>query len=254
MTAYLETLRDPIWQSVGVFVAVVLGLGSIWIGYLAVRKKSLTYEVISASELATIKDDLNGRVSVLFDGQPVNNTQLVILTITNIGTLPISSHDFETPITVSFGKEVQLLTYSSEKESPVGLKPELAGTNAEIVIQPLLLNAGDHFSIKALVAGKTAKPVVIARIQGVKEISEHHLSNVQFGKFMLGISAILFAISGAVYGSMILFGKTVAPGIFQAIWLNAGMFAAVSLVTIMFPNRLNGWLSSGGRYSNRTLM
>lgn len=253
MIKYLEALRDPIWQSVGVLVAVVLGLVSIWIGYLAVRKKLLTYEINSASELATIKDDLNGRVSVLFDGKPVINTQLVILTLTNNGTLSISSNDFETPITVSFGKEIQLLTYSTEKERPVGLKPVLKETNNEIVIQPLLLNVGDHFSIKALVAGGIAKPVVTARIQGVREISEHHLSNVQFGKFMLGYSSIWFAVSGIIYATMTLFSKSVELSIFQAIWLTAGLFAVCSLAIIIFPNRLDGWLSSNGRYSTRTL-
>lgn len=242
-------LRDPIWGSIGVFSAIVIGLFSLWMGYKAMSKKSLTYEIDSANEVASIRDDLDGRVSVLFDGNPVNNPQLIVLTITNSGGKPVASTDFETPININYGDEVQLLTYSVEKASPQSLAPELEATDAELTIQPLLLNPGDHFSIKALLAGKTASPKVATRILGVQEVSEHHLSNVKFGKFMLGFSILLFLGSSAVYWGMVLLEKSVELGLFQAIWGNAAAFAFFSLLFIAFPNKLQKWLGSSRDHS-----
>jgi hypothetical protein len=98
----IEFLRDSIWQ----FICGIGGIGvAVLIYFLQRRKKSLPYQVLAATPLLTVNEELKGKIQVTFEGTPVQNVHLVLLKILNNGNVPIASSDFELPLSFSFGEK-----------------------------------------------------------------------------------------------------------------------------------------------------
>ncbi len=125
MTTAADLWRDPIWQSLGVLAAVGFGVITLVLGvvtlYLARRRKLLTYEILSVTPLAAIKDDIGGRVQILFDLEPANDAQLLLVKFTNSGNLPIIFTDYERPVRVVLNKGVRILTAGITEVFPSSL-------------------------------------------------------------------------------------------------------------------------------------
>ena len=98
----VELLRDPLWQFVGaIFGLVAIGI-AILIFWLQRTRKSLGYEVISNTSLLTIKEELEGKLQILYEKESVNNVQLIVIKLINTGNLPIASNDYELPLRLIF--------------------------------------------------------------------------------------------------------------------------------------------------------
>jgi hypothetical protein len=165
-----EILRDPIWTFVSVIVAAIFGVISIVLFIKQRRSKKLSYQVLTNTSLLSVASQIKQRVRITLDDKPVEDVSLVEIEIANSGNVPIASGDFEEPITINFGAEAEVLptpTISSSK--PSTLKPALTYKSADITINPVLLNQGDSFIIKALVS-RFQKLVIDGRIVGVRDI------------------------------------------------------------------------------------
>lgn len=167
-----ELLNSPMWQFVGVVLAFVALIVSILVFLKQRQRKELQYALINLTPLLSVEEELRGRVRILFDEQPVDNVYLVVLELFNSGNNPIATDDYEQPITLGFGENAQVLSSQIMRTVPEDLPVKIESKKETILLNPLLLNAGDLIVIKVLATGSENYINVKGRIRGVKQIQE----------------------------------------------------------------------------------
>lgn len=168
----LDLLRDSLWQSIGVLVAVIAIVVSVIIYRRQTHKKSLTYVVKSAYPLLTGTEELQGRLQVQVDGVAVNNIDLMFIEFSNSGNVPIERGDFDNPVKVDFESPAQIISVVVESEEPEGIGASLAIQKDSVTLNPLLLNPGDKVALKFILSSNTNKFGISGRVVGVKAIYE----------------------------------------------------------------------------------
>lgn len=172
-----DFLTHPLWTPLGVVTATLLGLAALW---LARRpKKRLQYNVLSVTSLVS-PEALHGRIQVLLDGKPTGEVHLILIQIMNTGNTPIASADFETPLKMFFGEHgtTKILEANVISTKPESLSREITldygdFKHNQVALDPLLLNAGDSFTIKVLASASAElikRICVEGRIIGVQKI------------------------------------------------------------------------------------
>ncbi len=167
-----ELLSSPIWQFVGVILALLATILSVAIYYKQRQFKSLSFAIISLTPLLDVRGEIKGKVKILYDDQPVQEVHLAIIELFNSGNLPIVSNDYEYPVLFSFGENTIVLSSEIISTIPQSLPAKIIHQDGKIEVDPTLLNVGDAITIKALVSGFEGQITVGGRIQGVKEISK----------------------------------------------------------------------------------
>ena len=168
----MDFLRDPIWQFIGAFLALIALFVSIYLFILQRRKKTLAYEILSETELLTMKEGFEGKVQILFEGQNVENVHLLVLKVINNGNIPIASSDFENALTFIFGKDGNILSAEIIDTSPKTLKPTFTANQNKLILNPTLLNSGDIITFKLLLTQYDGEIEVDTRIIGVSEVKK----------------------------------------------------------------------------------
>ncbi len=167
----IDFLRDPVWQFVGALLALIALLVSIYLFVLQRKKKSLVYDILILTPILGVKDKIvEGNVRIFFGRMPVKNVHLLVLKISNNGTVPIKTTDFEEPLTFHFGKDAKVLSVDIAVTIPPTLKPMLNVKPNYIVVEPTLLNAGDTAVLKILLAEYSGTIHPETRIVGVHDM------------------------------------------------------------------------------------
>lgn len=172
-------LRDPVWQFAGAIIGAVAVAISIWAALRARRTKRLTYSH-RFTPLLSVGQAIRDKVSILYDGQPVTDVQLLSVVLRNSGDMPIVPADFVRPIELSVAAESTILTADVSATEPNDLGAGIEwtrgseamadGASRTIVLQPLLLNPRDTVTLSLLVTGSSALEVR-GRIAGVARIA-----------------------------------------------------------------------------------
>ena len=166
----LDAFRDPMWQ----FIGAISGIGALMVAIVAIfvqrRRKELSYEVLSNSPVLSVQEEIEGKLVILFEQQPVKAVQLLEVKLANSGNQPITSSDFETPITLEFGEKSKILTGEVTGTATEGLMASISVEQCHIALNPLLLNRGDSVTIRVLVANYEKPPTVGGRVVGVSRI------------------------------------------------------------------------------------
>ena len=166
----IETARDPLWQ----FVGVLLAIAAMFLSYLIYvgqkQQKRLTYQRLASFPLLTVKEALAGRISVAFDGKAVQSIHMITVRIQCAGTLPITLEDYVKPIELFVKQGAKVLSADIVESLPSNLRPSIAAGADTATIEPLLLNPGDSFVVKLLVQDGDKYVFPEARIVGVTKI------------------------------------------------------------------------------------
>ncbi len=169
-------MKVPWWASFSK-IEVIIGALAIVVAiaiFFAQRKtKKLSYRVTSNNELLGVKEEIQRKVQVLYEGKEVKRVHLLTLKFTNDGNQSISSDDFERPLSVSVNSEAKILTHEIIDENPKGLGILASLEANRLTFSPVLLNSKDTFSIKALISNLEGEPKVDGRIRGVKAINRY---------------------------------------------------------------------------------
>jgi len=153
---------------VGIIALLLTLIGGGWALYeRSKNKKDLRYLPSESTSLIVDRSDIS-QLTILYNDVKVEDPRITTIECSNNGRFPITPNDFIEPITIS--GEVKVLSAVVAKVNPEGLKPLVNFTGNQVIIQPLLLNGGDTFSINLLTDGKYTYPKMSARITGVKEI------------------------------------------------------------------------------------
>ena len=140
--------------------------------------KSLSYMIVSKSPLI-LAEEKNEDLVVKFKGEKVSDPYLTVIKITNTGETPIRSEDFESPIKISLGNDINILSKNIVEKSPDSLLIKATIINKSLLIDPTLLNPSDSFTIKLITSNNEPDIYVSARISGIKEITTIQDNNTE---------------------------------------------------------------------------
>lgn len=189
-----DIFRDSIWQFVGAILGFIAIVVTIVIFIVQRAQKKLSYEVVSRETIVSAKDGFSEKIQILYEGQPVNEVDLLILKFVNSGNVPITSNDFEKALSIEFSGQVDVLTAEVTETLPSNLKTEISFEEDIISVAPLLLNSGDTFTIKILLNEFDNVIKVNGRIIGVKAIEKQEktspLNNLNY---MIGIVSLIIS-------------------------------------------------------------
>lgn len=230
--------RDPIWQSLGVIVAIIFGIVTLLLGLITIwisrRRKALTYKILSLTPLATIYDDIGGRVQITLDGKPVADVQLALVKVTNSGNTPIESTDYERPIRFDLSKAAQILSAGITETSSKSLKPSIEHDHTSVVIKPILLNNGDSITLKILAANFNGSILVDGRISGVAEIKEQKDDKSDFQNFSIKYGSLVSAITVSIYVPVKLLNVGVDNSFFTGALIAGGGFILTGVILKLY--------------------
>jgi hypothetical protein len=189
-----DVLSDPRWQAWGVILSISLGIPSLVIAIIALRKqriqKEVAYKTISDTLLFDPQKEIERRFQ--FDGKEISNLRLVILKISNSGDMPILPGEFIEPVTFLFGSQSEILDAEVIEKKPCNLKVVLKPDVNTLTLAPLLLNKGETIKLKILLSGVSEKVRVESRIVGLQEIID---LNAEQGRIKI-MSSLLSGLTG----------------------------------------------------------
>lgn len=153
----------------GPAIALVAIFVSIFLFRRGRQRRGLTYE-LSTVPVVSVDSVAADRVTVLYEGNPVRDVQFVDLAIVASGNQPIPEDSFAQPISMNFGAEALVLTATVTDRQPADLSVAISAEGSTIRVDPLLLNPGDQFRLRALVSnpGETR---LAGRIEGISNFA-----------------------------------------------------------------------------------
>lgn len=167
---------------------------------------ALEIAVLTNSPVVEVKDSVDGKIELHYEGKLVANVYLLDVMIRNSGNRPILPADFVQPIRFTFPEPSEIAQLSVLDQSPrsVQLTPTIG--KRDVTILPALLNPGDAVTFRMLVANlavnATQSPFTIGgRIVGVKEfgITEHNSTQASAdNRISLSTTAVITTLSALI--------------------------------------------------------
>ncbi len=195
-----EILRDPLWQFVGVVVALGAIATSIILYMKSRSRKSLAYSIVSITRLLSVKTEIKKDLQMFYKGKPIEQVHLVLIKIINNGNLPVTANDFERPFSLQFKENAQILSAEIANANPSSLQPSIKVEEQKVILDPILLNSSDSITLKMLVSKLTCNFDLDARVVGVREIRE--LGGTSFRSWVIFGFACFSGIAGYLVGSI----------------------------------------------------
>lgn len=168
----LEILRDPLWQFIGVLVAVIAVIVPIYIYILQKGKKDLAYCIVAKTPLLAVDKALENKIEIYYQDTLIGDVFLLLINISNKGNEPIKGEDFFEPLNFSFGNKSKILSAEISESIPAKMKLNLEIVDNKLEIRPVLLNTKDEFTIKLLISQFDGSIEPGGIIYGVKTIRE----------------------------------------------------------------------------------
>ena len=167
----IEFVRDPLWQFIGVILAIVAILVSVFVFIYQRRRKAISYEITSWTPIFSIQDLEEEKLQLTYEGQIVNDVYLIILRIVNSGNQPILPDDYEKPIEIKFQAGSRILSAETVETKPKDLQMSVdIEDNNYAVLRPVLFNSKEEVVTKMLVSSPAEEVKISYRIAGVGSI------------------------------------------------------------------------------------
>lgn len=187
------------WKFViGSFIAIAGICIPAYFWFYDKSDKILNIEIISSASLYPERSGVLDGLDILYKNERIIDPYLNILRLKNSGSKTISSTDFDTPLKITFGDGVSILGASVSSVYPEDLNPKLKLGKNYVVVEPLLLNVTESFTIKVVSAGGVPNFGKSARISGgVSNINWP--AEQEISKLDLSLKFLLLALFIAIY-------------------------------------------------------
>ncbi|NOQ68761.1 MAG: hypothetical protein GQ573_01405 [Gammaproteobacteria bacterium] len=162
-------LDDNKW-AISTLLAVLALVIPIMLYLVSLPDKSLTYQIISKSELIGTNISVDDLVIKIKD-QPIKEAYIYLIKILNEGAEPITKNDFERPMFLRFVDGTKIFHVKFKNKKPDNLSLTYAIEENVISINPFLFNPADEFDIEILSSSDT-RPAIDARIAGITNVDE----------------------------------------------------------------------------------
>jgi hypothetical protein len=165
-----SVLSDQAWTAAGVLAGVVSALVALATLIVQVRKPPPKKSLSSRVELPFERRwnlKLSGR-SRAAPKEAAPKDVLVRWTVTNDGTESIGEGDYRRPLALFFGEGAQPRAVKITRHT--GLRPTVSVGRHRLIFVQQHLDAGDGFTVEAIVAGYAGRPRVEGHVIGVPQI------------------------------------------------------------------------------------
>ena len=143
----------------------------VWLWQIDLSSKAISLMVNSTAELQPQGIDSLDGILLSVDGKALDSPYVSVLEITNNGSRPILTSDFEGPIRISADSPSRLVKVRTTSSNPPSLEPAVSLADGIVLLQPLLLNPGDTIRITTVAADAKPSFTARARVPGVTEIN-----------------------------------------------------------------------------------
>lgn len=183
--------RDPIWQFLGVVVAVIGIIVAYNIFYLQKQVKSLQFIIITNTSLVNIIPEEEKNITILYGDKHIKNAFLIEVVLENDGNIPITIDDYSRPIKIFLPEGYEIASVKQPLSSPDNILDtsqidnllQINEGQREITFPTVLLNPHDYvsFGIIAVSDIKNEAPNLSldCRIVGIKDIAVISLSDLE---------------------------------------------------------------------------
>lgn len=132
--------------------------------------KGLELSMVSVAELQPNDVGISDGIVVSVDGVSLIAPFISLVDISNIGSKPILSSDFDGDVTIATKNSARIIKARVVSTSPDSIDPKIKLVTDGLIIKPLLLNAGD--SIRIMLVTDKARPIysIRGRIVGVSNV------------------------------------------------------------------------------------
>ena len=175
---------------VAVFVIFVLQL----------RKKTLTYIVLTNSGIVPGPGEGKSNIQIRFKGKVVPKVRLVEIRIKNSGNLPIKPEDYIEPLSLRLPNSEILSSEVRDAHSLGAYIETKLSDRSEIVLGKTLLNPTDFFDVKVLFADGDADLSLVGRIVGVSKIRNLTGREVNYSILLSFIAVNVLALIARLLG------------------------------------------------------
>lgn len=157
------------WKKVNIFLAAVPAIIAVVVGIIGyqldqkgyeletkkfregqIPKKNLQIVTYGGTDVTRLfKTFTDATFSINIAGKEVKSLYSISYHIENTGEAPILKSDFSENLTLTFPERWQILVLKNSKTVPPGFNPVWERiSNHELQLKPLLINAGDKFSLE----------------------------------------------------------------------------------------------------------
>lgn len=173
------------------------------------NRKSLAYELLIFEPVLTVKNIEESKITVLYDGVPVNSITLALVKVVNNGYKEILAADYERMLSFDAGPGTEIVSAETMAANPLNLTPIITigqkHKRSAVYLEPLLLNRNESIYIKLLIKGTPSKLIPDARIAGVRKIEQFPSTYKNLKIFVLvswvcTVFFIFMAITGQLSG------------------------------------------------------
>lgn len=196
-------LKD--WKFLLAQLVAVAAIGvPVWIWQSDLNSKSVSVHVLSKVSLQPKEDASLPGVEISMEGMPLQNPHVVSFQISNDGSRPIPSSDFESPLMIAIDSKSSFVRSRVTSSFPKDLNAEIVTKSDSIALKPLLLNPKDNLAISVLTTGETPVFSIRSRIIGVSSVQllDQSTEKPSTGSpwLSLGFAVLFFVASMLAYG------------------------------------------------------
>src|SRR5688572_9000676 len=117
----MKIFKDPVWQFVGVVVAVIALIATVIIYLIDRPVKRLQVQILSNSPLISVNTDISSQIQILYNDKPVQSLSLILLRFENVGNEPIKETDYSEPIRILLSSQAEVGEVSVQETKPEGI-------------------------------------------------------------------------------------------------------------------------------------
>jgi hypothetical protein len=233
----MSLLSDLTFQYITIILVAILTLAVGILAYLRRHtSKSLSFKIVNIIPMLSFRKEIRDKIKVTYEGNDVEDVTVFLLGFVNTGNVPVVPSDFIKPFSISFAKDVKVLTAELFESKPANMGLDLTSSPDTVTIKPLLINPKDSFTIKILTTKSFTEFGTDFRIIGVNEIkqikpklTEPNLFFMAYVTFMALLFVSLVGYNSTKNDAFIVLGG-ISLLVLIASFVYVGLWVVVSIV------------------------
>jgi hypothetical protein len=175
-----------IWQALNIIALLVSAFVTLYAGLFVpsvFTEKHLQSSLPITTDITAGLPELLGlgdriKLSVIVDNEPVKNLVVSIVSVQNIGSVPIVPSDFFAPLSISVDKQWKIVLLASKGTE--GIVSEWKKANdQQVEMSPQLLNPGDIIRVVLFLTNTEYQHLTVKQTEQFKPLWSAHILNLK---------------------------------------------------------------------------
>jgi hypothetical protein len=187
------------WKFYAMLIPAIAGVVlPVLLWQVDLASRALSVRLISSVALQPAPSQPIQDLQMTLDGVKIDSPYLSTLEISNEGSKPISTSDFESPLVISLAPGATNVRARITSRKPLNINGVLAMTPSAVTLQPLLLNPSDSLTLAIISSGTSPVFDAQARISGISKVSYEDSTPEKRGWLrgagLLGVALLAFSV------------------------------------------------------------